>query len=197
MKPTGIINERKPEHEINEIFLNRWSPRAMSGDKISKKEILPLFEAAKWAPSSGNEQPWRFIYALKETGYFNEFFFLLDDGNKRWGKNAGALIIVLSKNVWDDDGSELKTHSFDTGAAWENLALQGSLLGLVVHGMAGFDYNKARELLNLPKEYTVEMIIALGKPGEVENLDERDKKREFPKGRKPLKNIAFEGRLKL
>ncbi|MBI2632124.1 hypothetical protein HYW75_03910 [Candidatus Pacearchaeota archaeon] len=85
----------------------------------------------------------------------------------------------------------------ETGASWENLALQGSLFGLVVHGMEGFDYNKARELLNLPKEYSVEMMIALGKPGDIENLDEGDKKREFPKGRKPLKDIAFEGRLKL
>lgn len=166
----------------------------MSNYKISKKSIMSLFEAAKWAPSSGNEQPWRFVYAMRDSKYWGSFFRLLRKGNRKWCKNASVLVITISKKTWDDDSSN-RTHSFDTGAAWENLALQGRISGLVVHGMEGFDNSKARKILKLSREYSVEMMIAIGKPGRVEDLSDYQRKHEFPKGRKKLGEIVFEGRL--
>ncbi len=135
--------ERIPDYEILPQFVERWSPRAMTGDPVSEAELLRLFEAARWAPSCANSQPWRFVYARAGTPHFNRVFELLSEGNRPWCARAGALIVVLSKKTFDD-GRTSPTHSYDTGAAWMSLALQGSAMGLVVHGMAGFDYNRAR-----------------------------------------------------
>lgn len=183
---------RKAENDIDKIFLNRWSPRAMSGEKVSKKELMTLFEAARWAPSSGNGQPWRFVYVLKESKNWNKFFDLLDDGNKVWVKKAGALIVTISRKTWKEDGSDNNCHSFDTGAAWENLALQGSLKSLVIHGMEGFDYEKAKEMLKIDDNYKIEMMIAVGKHGKLKDLPEKYREREKPKGRNPLTDFVFE-----
>ena len=187
---------RKSEYSVDEIFLKRWSPRAMTGEDISHDELMPLFEAARWAPSSFNNQPWRFLYARRNTNNWELFFNLLVEGNKTWVKNAAALIVIVSKKTFDHNGNPSKTHSFDTGAAWQNLALQGSLKGLVVHGMQGFDYDKAREVLNIPDGYEVEAMVAVGKPGGKEDLPERLQQREVPSDRKNLSDIAFEGMFK-
>jgi nitroreductase len=192
----NIREYRKPEYHVDEIFLKRWSPRAMSGEGISHDELMSLFEAAKWAPSSFNNQPWRFIYARRNTENWELFFNLLVEGNKTWARNAAALIIIISKKAFDYDGSPSRTHSFDTGAAWQNLALQGSLKGLVVHGMQGFDYDKAREVLNIPDGYEVEAMVAVGKPGKKEDLPARLQQREIPSTRKKISDIVFEGRFK-
>lgn len=187
---------RKAENDVSEIFVNRWSRRAMSGEKVDKKELMTLFEAARWAPSSSNEQPWNFVYVLKESENWKKFFDLLDSGNQAWIKNAGALIIVVSRKNWKEDNTFNPTHSLDTGAAWENLALQGSLSNLVVHGLAGFDYDKAKEMLKLSDDYKVEIMIAVGKPGKIEDLPEKYRARESPKGRNELKEIVFEEEFK-
>ncbi|MCI0453552.1 MAG: nitroreductase family protein [Candidatus Dadabacteria bacterium] len=192
----NIREYRKPEYEVDEIFLKRWSPRAMSGEDISHDELMSLFEAAKWAPSSFNNQPWRFLYARRDTDDWELFFNLLVEGNKIWAKNASALIVIISKKTFDQSGNPSRTHSFDAGASWQNLALQGSLKGLVVHGMQGFDYDKARELLNIPEEYEVEAMVAVGKPGKKEELPERLQQREIPSGRKKISEIVLEGRFK-
>ncbi|MGH7802401.1 MAG: nitroreductase family protein, partial [Thermodesulfobacteriota bacterium] len=143
-KGIDVKEYRKPEYPVDEIFLKRWSPRAMSGEEISEDELMSLFEAARWAPSSYNNQPWRFLYARRNTKNWELFFNLMTEGNKIWAKKAAALIVIASKKTFDYNGSPSRTHSFDAGAAWQNLALQGSLQGLVVHGMQGFDYDKAR-----------------------------------------------------
>ncbi len=189
-------NGRKPEFPIDEIFLDRWSPRAMSGEKISKKEIMSLFEAARWAPSAYNGQPWRFIYALRETPQWEPIYGLMSEFNQQWTKNASALIVVISQNNFEHNGQPSITHSFDAGAAWENLALQGSLLGYVVHGMSGFDYGKAKKVLEIPEDYTVEAMIAIGKPGKKEDLPDGMREREIPSPRKNIKEIVFEGKFR-
>jgi nitroreductase len=125
---------RKADYPIDNLFLDRWSPRAMSGEAISQEELMPLFEAARWAPSSYNNQPWRFLYAHRDTEQWKLFFDLLVEFNQGWARNAGVLVLFISKNTLDMNGEPAPTHSFDTGAAWENLALQGWLKGLVVHG---------------------------------------------------------------
>ena len=188
--------ERNPEYEINEIFLKRWSPRAMSGKPIKKEELMSLFEAAKWAPSSYNNQPWRFIYALRDTKYWDLLYNLLGDFNKQWCKNASVLVVVISRKIFDFNNQPSVTHSFDSGAAWENLALQASMTGFVAHGMETFDYEKARKDLEIPEDYDVEMMFAIGLPGKKEDLPKELQEREFPSDRKKLKEIVFEGKFK-
>ena len=188
--------ERNPEHKINEIFTKRWSPRAMLGEKIKKDDLMKLFEAAKWAPSSYNNQPWRFIYVLRDTEHWDLLFNLLGDFNKQWCKNASALVVVISKNKFDHNNQLSITHSFDAGAAWENLALQANMNGFVAHGMQGFDYEKARIDLEIPEDYDVEMMFSVGLPGKKEDLPKEIKEKEHPSDRKKLKEIVFEGKFK-
>ncbi len=184
---------RTPTHPINELILNRWSPRAMSGESITNEELMSLFEAARWAPSSYNNQPWRFIYATRESAQWNTFMNLMVEFNQSWAKNAAALVIVVSKKTFDHNGEASITHSFDTGAAWENLAIEAEARGLVSHGMQGFDYDKARTELGVPEGFAVEMMIAIGKPGAKENLPEMLQEKEAPSDRKPLSEIVMEG----
>src|SRR6202049_1964620 len=140
---------RQAAHAIDSIFIDRWSPRAMSGVALSHAELLLLFEAARWAPSSMNYQPWRMLYALRDTPHWPLFLGLLNEGNRRWAQHGGALVLFISKKTIDD-GRPSVTHAFDTGAAWENFALQASLRNLVVHGMQGFDYARARTEIAIP-----------------------------------------------
>lgn len=187
------INNRTTKYNIEDIFLKRYSPRAMSGENISKEELMTLFEAARWAPSASNIQPWRFIYGMHDTPEFEKIFSLLIDFNKDWCKRASALVIVIS-NKLDYKGKPSVSHSFDAGSSWENLALQASEMNLIAHGMAGFDYVKAKTELDIPDDYNVEMMIALGKHGKVEDLPEPLREREAPSDRKPLEEIVFEGK---
>jgi nitroreductase len=184
---------RNPEHGVDEQFLRRWSPRAMSGEPIDNETLLGLFEAARWAPSSNNNQPWRFLYARRETDLWPLFFGLLAEGNRIWAVRAAVLVVAISKTTFDFNGKPSRTHSFDTGASWENLALQGARKGLVVHAMQGFDYDRAREALHIPDGYQVEAMIAIGNPGRKEDLPEHLREREFPSGRKVLADLIGEG----
>ena len=164
---------RIADHPIDRIFLDRWSPRAMTGEPIAQEELLTLlFEAARWAPSSYNNQPWRFLYAQRDSKHWQTFFDLMVEFNQSWAKNAGILVVFISRTHFDFNGEPAPTHSFDTGAAWENLALQGSLKGLVVHGMQGFDYERARTALNIPEGFQVEAMCAIGRPANPETLSE-------------------------
>lgn len=187
------MSTRKKQNNVNDIFINRWSPRAMSGEPITDDELFSLFEAARWAPSSHNNQPWRFVYAKRDTRYWNKLFSFLVEGNQAWVKNAAAVVVVISKTVSEYNGSFIRTHSFDTGAAWENLALQGSLNGLVVHGMSGLDYDKATQGLGLTEDFKIEMMFAVGKPGDLMELPEKLREIEKPSGRKELTEIVSEG----
>lgn len=189
---TTLAGTRKTEYDVNPIFPNRWSPRAMSGQEISRPELMSLFEAARWAPSSSNSQPWRFYFALRNTQAWSAFLSLLVEGNQVWAKNASALIVMVSKKTFEHNGKFSRTHSFDTGSAWVSLALQGSLNGLVVHGMAGFDYDKAKTLLELSDDFQVEAMAAIGKPGPKESLPEKLQAREVPSPRKNVAEFAFE-----
>jgi nitroreductase len=185
---------RKAAHLIDRLFLDRWSPRAMTGEPIAQEDLMSLFEAARWAPSSYNNQPWRMLYARKDTEQWPLFFNLLVESNQSWAKNAGALVLFISKTTFDKNGQPSITHSFDTGSAWENLALQGWLKGLVVHGMQGFDYARARSELNVPEAYKVEAMIAIGKPSEAETLPPELRGREAPSNRRPLDRTICEGK---
>lgn len=188
---------RSISHPIDEIFLKRWSPRAFSNQDVTTEELMSLFEAARFAPSSYNNQPWRFIYARRGTPHFQKFFNWMVEFNQGWTKNAPILIVIVSKKTFDHNGTPSITHSFDTGSAWENLALQATLKGLIAHGMQGFDYERAQRELNLSEEYQAEAMVAVGHPGSPESLSHELREREFPSSRKPLSEIAFEGEMKI
>lgn len=187
---------RKADYKIDKIFIERWSPRAMSGEEISDNELMTLFEAARWAQSSYNGQPWRFIYAKRNTKSWNNFFNLLTPGNQVWCKNASVLIVVASRKKFEYNEKPSITHSFDAGAACQNLALQGSIMKLVVHGMEGFDYSKAQKELDIPDVFQVEAMFAIGKPGKIEDLPENLQKTEKPNDRKKITEFVFEDKFR-
>lgn len=184
---------RKPDHMVNPLFIHRWSPRAMSGETIPASALQQLFEAARWAPSSYNEQPWRFLYATRDSSHWKTFFGLLAEANQAWAKTAAALIVVVSKKTFTRNGSDNRVHVFDAGSAWENLALQGADMGLVTHGMAGFDTDRARKELNVPDDFTVIAMIAVGRPGPIDNIPQEMRGGEAPSGRRKIAEFAFEG----
>ncbi len=185
---------RKPQTDVGSLFYTRWSPRAMKGS-LTKKELLPLFEAARWMPSAFNVQPWRFVVATskKEKELFMSF---LVDFNKQWCANAAALVVIVSKERSEYKNKPNPTHSFDTGAAWGALALEGARRGLVVHGMSGFDYAKARKALKIPKGYTVEAMCAIGRLARKSVLPKEIAEKEVPSQRKKLVEILSWGKWK-
>jgi len=164
----------------------------MSGQPLDREHLYRLLEAARWAPSSGNSQPWRFVYALNQTPEFATFFDLLLPGNRPWCAKAGALLVVASQ-MESAPGKPLVSHSFDAGASWMSLALQGSRLGLVTHGIVGFDYEQAAHAIRLPPSHHVECMIAVGYPGRLEDLDEKYRPREVQNDRMALAEFSFEG----
>src|SRR6266516_5478492 len=187
---------RRADFSIEQLLLDRWSPRAMSGEEISDGELMRLFEAARWAPSSFNAQQWRALYARRGTEHWHPFFELLVDANKSWAKNAAVLVLFISRTTFEYNDEPSITYSCDTGAAGENFALQGFHQGLVVHGMEGFDYERAREELRIPDEFQVEAMAAVGKSGPKELLPEKLQTRENPNDRRKISESVFEGRFK-
>jgi nitroreductase len=185
---------RKADYPVESIFLRRWSPRAMTGEPLKDDELLRLFEAARWAPSTYNEQEWRFLYARNGSKEWATHFGLLMEANQVWCAKASVLVVVLARRTFTMNNKPNPVHVFDTGAAFENLALQGAAMSLVVHGMAGFDRDKARRELGVPDDYGVEAMIAIGKPGNVEDLPPALREREVPTGRKPVREFIREGR---
>jgi nitroreductase len=195
-KQDSASSQRKSDYPISSFILNRWSPRAMTGEPISKDELFSLFEAARWAPSSFNNQPWIFIYGMRGTEAWNTLHELLVPFNHEWTSTSSALILVASRNNFYQNDKPSVTHSFDTGAAWMALALEGHEKGLVVHGMQGFDYEAAKKKLNIPKDYTVEAMIAVGKPAPKETLSKELQAKEVVSTRRPITDFVMEGSFK-
>lgn len=190
------IKKRSPRYNINPIFVNRWSPRSMTGEEISHDDLMGLFEAARWAPSSYNNQPWRFIYAKRNTENWDKIYSLMVEGNKIWAKNASVLVVVVSRKDFEYNEKPARTYQFDAGSAWENLALEATSRGLATHAMQGFDYDKAKVDLEVPENFDVMAMIAIGKRGQKESLPSNLQKNEYPTDRKPLEEIVMEGRFK-
>jgi nitroreductase len=184
---------RKADHPIEPLFIKRWSPRAMSGQALSEREIMSLFEAARWAPSTYNEQEWRFLYARRETPHWNTFFELLMDANKAWCHKAAVLCVVLARKTFTRNGKPNPVHVFDAGSAWENLALQATAMSLVAHGMGGFDWEKARTVLKVPDDFAVCAMFAIGKHGDPNELPEEMRAKEKPTDRRPIQQSICEG----
>lgn len=193
-------NGRISEHEIDPEFLERWSPRAFTGRTIPEATLMTILDAAHWAPSASNYQPWHFVYALRDDEAFVALLGLLNEGNQIWVKNASALVFAISDTQSrKPDGTisrPFRSHSFDTGAAWALLALQARKSGLYAHGMGGVDFDRARVVLEVPEDFHVEAAIAIGEKADPETLSEEQRAREVPNGRKPLTSVISQGRFR-
>ena len=189
---TKFLN-RETTYPIQSFFLSRVSYRAFSEERLSEEELMSLFEAARWAPSSFNNQPWRFIYARRGDKEWDTFFNVLVDFNKSWCKNADTLVLVVSRNNFEKNNKPARTSHFDAGAAWMSLALEAHAKNIITHGMEGFDYEGIKKALNIPNDFTVEAMIAIGKPGNKEDLPEDIRAKEVPSTRKPLNDIISKG----
>ncbi len=190
-------NTRVAGHPINRAFLDRWSPRAFTGEAIPQETLFSIFEAARWAPSSYNSQPWRFIYATRDNAHWDRLLSLLIEFNQSWAKAGSALVFIISETTMIVPGKDGRvpshSHSFDAGAAWGSMALQASMLGWAAHGMVGVDFDRAAVELKVPDDHRVEAGIVIGKQGPKSMLPEALQAREMPSLRKPLAEIAFEG----
>jgi len=193
-------NGRQADYPVSPLFLARWSPRAFTGEPIPIETLLTIFEAARWAPSASNSQPWRFVYARRDTPAWDSFLRFLIPYNQSWAHATSALVVVLSKATFTSPGKTEKTTSwtasFDTGAAWASLAFQAHKLGWAAHGMGGFDHEAARRVIKAPEEYRLEAVVAIGKRGEPESLPKRLQANEKPNARRPLTETVFEGELR-
>ena len=180
---------RESTYPILPILLSRVSYRAFSEERLSEEELMSLFEAARWAPSSYNNQPWRFVYARRGERGWDAFFDVLIEFNKQWCVMADTLVLVVSRNNFEHNNKPSLTASFDTGASWMSLAIEAQARNIIAHGMQGFDYEAIRKALQIPESFTVEVMIAIGKPGKAEDLPEEIREKEVPSNRKPLTAI--------
>ena len=184
--------QRTADHAVEPLLLHRHSQRAMNGEPLSDAELLRVLEAARWAPSSANSQPWRFLYAVAGTPEFAQYLSFLHPFNAVWCGRAGALVIVLSKAT-GKEGQPAPSHAFDAGAAWMSLALQASAMGLVSHAMGGILPEKVRAELQAPEDFAIHCMVALGHKGNPDDLPEALRPREAPSARRPLAELIDTG----
>ncbi|WP_020620420.1 nitroreductase family protein [Paenibacillus daejeonensis] len=179
-----VAASRLPEFRVHPLILNRWSPRAYAEQPVSDEQLYTVLEAARWAPSSGNGQPWRFYVAATEPEreVFGQF---LRPRNRLWALKAPVLLLLASSKV-KESGEPNGSHAFDAGAAWATLAIQANLLGLSTRAIGGFDQEIARKLLGTPDHIALHAVIALGYQGEAELLDESFRELEKPNSRRAL-----------
>ncbi len=184
-----------PDHPIHEILRRRWSPRAFSGRRMTPETLQSLFEAARWAPSSANEQPWSFLVATKDDPEeYDRLLGCLVEGNQVWAKHAPALLVSVASK-FDRDRNPNPHAWYDVGQAVADLSVQATVLGLFVHQMAGILPDKIRELYRIPDTHEPVTAIALGYPGTPDQLPDKLRQRESaPRIRKPIGSFVFSGR---
>ena len=183
------------QYPLHELIQNRWSPRAFSERLVEPEKILSLLEAARWAASSMNEQPWRFIVTTKEdSAEFERMLDCLFEGNQSWAKRAPVLMIVVAKMQFSRNDRDNRSAYHDVGLAMGNLMLQATAMDLYIHMMGGFDRDKSRETYAIPEGYDPVAAIAVGYMGDLEALDESQRERELaPRMRRSLDEIVYTG----
>ena len=184
------------QYPIHDLLRRRWSPRAFSDRRVDPAIMRSLLEAARWAPSSYNEQPWSFIVATKDDPVeFGRLLSCLVEGNIQWAQHAPVLKVSVARLSFEDYGKPNRHAFHDVGLAVANLIVQATALGLVVHQMAGILPDKIRKLYGIPEGYEAVAGIALGYPGDPQSLPEGLRKRELaPRERKPMTEFVFSGR---
>lgn len=182
--------ERTFKYEIMPEIKSRWSPRAFSNEKISKDDIMALIEAARYAPSCFNEQPWRFIVADNHET-LTKIRSILAPSNQIWADKAPVLIIILSKKTFDRNGKDNYWNMFDAGTAWGYMSLEAQRRGLITHAMGGFSKDKTREAFEITDDYNIITVVAVGKYGNKENLTEELQDREHPETRMEIEELLL------
>jgi nitroreductase len=180
------------QYPVHDFIRSRWSPRAFSDRAVEPEKLLSLLEAARWAPSSYNHQPWSFIVATKDDATeYNRLLSTLVEFNQGWAKNAPVLILTVAK-IRTDDGKTNRHAFHDVGLALENLILQATSLGLFAHQIGGFNPETAREIYQIPEGYEPATVVTVGYPGDPQNLPDGLRDRELaPRTRKPLTEFVF------
>lgn len=189
---TAVLNST----ELLDVIQRRWSPRAFSSRPVAAEELALLFEAARWAPSAMNDQPWTFVLGDKHTNpdTYTRIFDTLVPQNQAWAQAAPVLVLVLARTVFARNGRPSPTALYDTGMAAAQLVLQATALGLVIHQMGGFEPGKAREYLSIPEQYHPVAVMAIGWPGDADTLSEELRERErAPRQRKPVNEVVLTG----
>jgi len=186
----------KPAHTqypIHDLLRRRWSPRAFDERPVEREKLRSLWEAARWAPSSNNEQPWRFLVATKDVpADYDRLFACLLEGNRKWVHRAPVLMLSVACVTFEEEGTPNRHALHDTGLAAENLVLQAVALGLVAHQMAGFDMKKARDSCQIPPGFEPVAMIAVGYPGDPSVLPDYLRERELrPRERRPVGEFVF------
>ncbi len=192
------MESNKAFEEIQESITSRFSPLAFSEKPVEPEKIIAMFEAARWAPSSFNEQPWRFIYAVRENhSIFESLLDCLVEGNRIWARNAPMLVLSVAKINFSSNNKNNKYAFHDVGLATGNLLNQATYMGLVTHPMGGFSVAKAKENLLIPEGFEPVAMIAIGYHGNVKDLPEDLRSRELStRMRKPLQDIVYPGTMK-
>lgn len=188
---------RAPDHDVPSLFVERWSPRAFADAPISEAELHGLLEAARWAPSAMNHQPWRFVYALRGDAAFVSIAAALSPRNRLWAERASALVAVASRTSHRPAGADaeapIASHAFDAGAAWAYLALAAQMRGWSTHPMGGFDKAQASEAVRLPEGHALHVVVAVGAQGDPALLPDDLRAREIPSSRRPVQESAHRG----
>jgi nitroreductase len=181
------------KYPIEPVIARRWSPRAFEERPVEGEKLKSLFEAARWAPSSNNEQPWRFLAATKDNrSDYDRLFSCLSEGNAKWVFRAPVLILSVASLFFEDDGKPNRHALHDTGMAVENFVVQATALGLQAHQMAGYDVEKARRECQIPSGFEPVAMIAVGYPGDPVILPDYLRERELkPRERQPIEDFVF------
>ena len=182
---------RTTDTKLDPLLLNRWSPRAFDESEIPDEDFQTLLDAARFAPSAINHQPWRLLYAKRGDANWERFLSYLMPGNAAWAHRASALLFVISDTMRGENPN--RSHSFDAGAAWAMMAVQAAMLGYHTHAMAGVDYAAAQAGLGVPEHFRIEAAVAIGRIGDPMVLPEATREREVPSGRKARDEIAYPG----
>jgi nitroreductase len=186
---------RQPEHDVNPIFVNRWSPRSFTEDPVSRSTLDSMVEAARWAPSSNNLQPWSFRISNGPGPTRDSWNEAVNQWNRSWADKAPVLVWVVARTTVPPSerhptGSANRHAHFDTGAATIQFVLEGERHGLKAHYMGGVDVHKAHQLLGLDADHEVVCAIAIGHPGPADALPEPMRAREHASSRKAHGEIA-------
>jgi nitroreductase len=182
-------------HPVLDVIRRRWSPVIYSPEPVEPEKLLSVLEAARWAPSSFNEQPWSFLVARKEEpAEFARMLSCLSPGNVNWAQHVPVLILSVAKLYFDHNRKPNRHAWHDTGIATGFLMLQAAALGLLAHGMAGFDPDKARQLYGIPEAHDAVAALGLGYPGDDRSAPEDLRKRNTRRPRRPLEQFVFTGR---
>jgi nitroreductase len=181
------------EHSIADVIRRRWSPRAFSPRPVEREQLLSLLEAARWAASSSNEQPWSYIVAAKEdAAEFEKMLSCLVPANQIWAKHAPVLMLSMVKNIFSRNNTPNRVALHDVGAASAQLTAEATSIGLFVHQMGGIELGRIKVLYALPDNHEPVAAIAIGYPGDPNTLDDKLRERESaPRTRKPLSEFVF------